>query len=291
MKVYYECAPCFLRQAREALDLATDDAKLKLKIMTKIVNLLNSMFREGAVSNEIGTSIHRLIKEMTNNKDPYANEKKRCNRIAQSFLPTARKFLKNNNNLEDFIKVAITGNIIDFGALGLDFNHEKVVIEALHSPLEINHTRILEKALEEAGELLYLADNTGEIIFDRLLIEKLLEYDLHVIIAVKDRPILNDACIEDAFEAGLHKFADIVTTGTDSVGVIYHEFSDEFREIFDKSPLIIAKGLGNYEGLTEAPLGKKQVFCLLNAKCTAIAKDIGVKVGSNVMIKINPTSH
>ncbi|MDI3484301.1 MAG: damage-control phosphatase, subfamily [Methanobacteriaceae archaeon] len=286
MRVYYECAPCFLRQAREALDLATDDEKLKLKIMRKIIGLLDSMFKEGAVSNEIGTAIHRLIKEMTGNKDPYANEKRRCNKIAQNFLPIARKFLKDHENLEDFVKVAITGNIIDFGALGLDFDHEKVVMESLNSPLQVNHTRILEENLKKSKRVLYLADNTGEIIFDKLLIEKLLDYDVNVTVAVKDEPILNDACIDDALEAGLNKIADIVTTGTDSVGVIYHEFSDEFKEVFDNSQIIIAKGLGNYEGLTEAPLDKKPVFCLLNAKCTAIAKDIGVEVGSNVMIKI-----
>lgn len=287
MRVYYECAPCFLRQAREALDLATDDEKLKLKIMKGIIGLLDSMFKEGAISNEIGTSIHRLIKKMTGNNDPYAHEKRRCNKIAQNFLPVARKFLEDNESLEDFVKVAITGNIIDFGALGLDFDHEKVVIESLKYPLEVNHTGILEEDLKESNNVLYLVDNTGEIIFDRLLIEKLLDYDVNVTVAVKDEPILNDACIEDALEAGLNKVADIVTTGTDSVGVIYQEFSDEFKEIFDNSQIIIAKGLGNYEGLTEAPLDKKPVFCLLNAKCTAIAKDIGVKVGSNVMIKIN----
>ncbi|MDI9624242.1 MAG: DUF89 domain-containing protein [Methanothermobacter sp.] len=287
MRVYYECAPCFLRQAKEALDLATDDEKLKLKVMKKIISLLDSKFREGAISNEIGTAVHRLIKKMTGNKDPYAHEKKRCNKIARDFLPIARKFLEDNENLEDFVKVAITGNIIDFGALGLDFNHEKVVIESLNSPLQINHTNILEDDLKKFKEVLYLADNTGEIIFDRLLIEKLLDYDVNVTVAVKDKPILNDACKEDALKAGLNKLADIVTTGTDSVGVIYHEFSNEFKEIFDNSQIIIAKGLGNYEGLTEAPLDNKSVFCLLNAKCTAIAKDIGVKIGSNVMIKIN----
>ncbi len=287
MRVYYECAPCFLRQAKEALDLATDDEKLRFKIMVEIIKLLNSDFNRGAVSNKIGTSIHRLIKEMTGNRDPYAPEKRKCNKIAQKFFPVARRFLEDDNNLEDFVKVAIMGNMIDFGALGLNFDHEKMIEESLRSPLQVNHVDILEKLLNGVDEILYIADNTGEIIFDRLFIEKLLDYDLEVIVAVNEMPILNDACMEDAIEAGVDEVASIVTTGSDSVGVIYEELSPQFRRIFEESQLIIAKGLGNYEGLTEAPLDDKPVFCLLNAKCSPIAKDIGVDLGSNVMMKIN----
>ncbi|MBE2899706.1 hypothetical protein DNK57_02535 [Methanothermobacter thermautotrophicus] len=286
MKVYYECAPCFLRQAREALDLATDDEELKIRVMENILELLSERFRRGQVSNELGTRMHRLIKDMTGSEDPYREEKRRCNEIAWRFLPAVREYLEAHSDLESHVRVAITGNIIDFGALGLDFDHDRGIHESLRAPLRINHVPILEERLRDASEVLYLLDNTGEILFDRPLIEKLAEYGVSVKVAVKGEPILNDACMEDALEAGLDEVAEIVTTGTDSVGIVYGDLSDEFRRMLDETELVIAKGMGNYEGLTEVSDGSRDIFCLLNAKCSAIARDLGVDVGDNVAVKI-----
>lgn len=285
MKVYYECAPCFLRQAREALDLATDDEELKLQVMVKVLELLNERFRKGQVSNELGTAMHRLIKEMTGSEDPYLMEKRRCNEIASRFLPLAEEYLEKHGDLESHVKVAITGNIIDFGALGLDFNHDQGIEDSLKAPLRINHVPLLEKKLEDASEVLYLLDNTGEILFDRPLIEKIGEYGVDVKVAVKGKPILNDACMEDAIEAGLHEVAEIVTTGTDSVGMVQSDVSEDFMRIFEEAEVVIAKGMGNYEGLTEID-AQGDVFCLLNAKCHAIARDLGVEKGDNVAVKL-----
>jgi damage-control phosphatase, subfamily I len=287
MKVYYECAPCFLRQAREALDLACNDENLKIEIMEEIVALLGREFHKGAVSNVIGTSIHRLIKEKTGNEDPYHEIKVNCNEIAESFLPHLTKFLQGEEKMEMFIKAAIVGNLIDFGALGVNVEPLDMMMSALDEPLEVNHTKELEKSLKSVKSVLYLADNTGEIVFDKLLINKLKEYDVDITVALKEKPILNDACLEDAYQVGLDKVAQLVTTGTDSVGVIHSQVSPEFQKMMEEAELIISKGLGNYEGLTEIKFGEKPVFCLLNAKCGPTSRDIGVAEGSNVMIKIN----
>lgn len=286
MKVYYECAPCFLRQAKEALDLACDDEDLKIEIMSEITVLLGSKFYKGAVSNVIGTSIHRLIKEKTGNNDPYYEIKKKGNEIAWSFLPKVVDLLDGKDDLEIFVKAAIVGNLIDFAALGVNFDPLSLMIETLKSPLAINHVKRLENALKSVKTVLYLADNTGEIVFDKLLISKLIEYDVEVTVALKEKPILNDACIEDAYQIGLDQIAKLVTTGTDSVGVIYSQVSPEFSRMLDESELIIAKGLGNYEGLSEIKFNKKPVFCLLNTKCEPTALDIGVNKGSNVILKL-----
>ncbi len=287
MKVYYECAPCFLRQAREALDLACDDENLKIEIMEEIAALLGKEFNKEAVSNEIGTTIHRLIKEKTGNEDPYYEIKGNCNEIAESFLPNLTEFLQGEENLEMFIKAAIVGNLIDFGALGVDVEPLDLMMEALQEPLEVNHTKELEKSLKSVKSVLYLADNTGEIVFDKLLIKKIKEYDVDVTVALKEKPILNDACLEDAYQVGLDKIAKLVTTGTDSVGVIHSQVSPEFQKIMEEAELIISKGLGNYEGLTEITFAEKPVFCLLNAKCGPTSRDIGVAQGSNVMVKLS----
>lgn len=287
MKVYYECAPCFLRQAREALDLATDDENLKMEIMEEISNLLANEFRDGAVSNVIGTSIHRLIKDRTGNDDPYLDIKEKCNEVASEFLPQITEILHDEKELEMYIKAAIVGNLIDFGALGVHFDPLKMMKDSIKAPLTINDTKKLEKSLKSVKSVLYLADNTGEIVFDNLLIKKIKEYDVDIKVALKEKPILNDACLEDAYQVGLDKVAQLVTTGTDSVGVIHSQVSPEFQKMMEEAELIISKGLGNYEGLTEIKFGEKPVFCLLNVKCGPTSRDIGVAQGSNVMIKIN----
>ncbi|MBI5680021.1 MAG: DUF89 family protein [Methanobacterium sp.] len=286
MKVYYECAPCFLRQAKEALDLATNDESLKMKVMEELVEVVYSSFRRDAVSNVIGTKIHRIIKNKTENEDPYILEKKKGNEIALKYLPKIKEIIKKDDQLETYVKAAIIGNIIDFGALGVDFDIEKGIIQNMEKDIALNHVPELEKELKSAKDVLYLADNNGEIVFDKLLIEKLNEYNTDVTVALKEKPILNDACIEDAVQIGLDEVANLVSTGTDSIGVIYGDMSDEFKEIFSNADILISKGLGNYEGLTEMELGDKPVFCMLNVKCTPIAKDIGVNLGDNVVLKL-----
>ena len=286
MKVYYECAPCFLRQAKEALDLATDDEEVKMEVMEELVKIVGNDFNLDAVSNVIGTKVHRIIKNKTGNEDPYFLEKTKGNEIALKYLLKVKEIIKENDGLEMYVKAAILGNIIDFGALGVDFDIESGLIRNMENDIALNHVYELEKALISSDSVLYLADNNGEIVFDKLLIEKLKEYDVEVIVALKDKPILNDACVEDAMQIGLHKIAKVVTTGTDSIGIIYDDISDEFKQIFKSSDMVIAKGLGNYEGLTSMDLGLKPVFCLLNAKCNPIAKDIGVGIGDNIVLKL-----
>lgn len=287
MKVHYECASCFLRQAREALDLATDDDDLKMKV-TEITNqILCQKFKRGAVSNQIGTEIHRTIKRETKNPDPYHDLREKSDQIAIQFLPRVEKLLEMDKSLKNYLKAAIAGNILDFGALGLETDIEELVMSTIEKDLAIDHTLQLEAELKKAKNVLYLADNVGEIVFDKLLIKKLDEYNVEITVALKKYPILNDACLKEALDVGLDEVARLTTTGTDSIGVIYHDLSDDFKQEFHEADLVIAKGLGNYEGLGEIDLGDQPVFCLFNAKCKPIARDIGAEVGDNVVLKLN----
>ncbi len=288
MKVHYECAACFLRQTREALDLATDDESMKMDITEKVLKLVSETYRRGAVSNVIGTEVHRTIKNETGNQDPYSGEREMSNDIASDFLPQVEKILGDKNDLENYVKIAIAGNIIDFGALGLDIDMEALIIKTMEKDPTINNTNELENELKISKTVLYLADNIGEIVFDKILIEKIKEYDVNVTVALKEKPILNDACIDDALKIGLDKVARLTSTGTDSIGVIEGDVSTEFMDLFNKSDMVIAKGLGNYEGLGEMNLEDKPVYCLLNAKCKPVARDIGVNLGDNIVLKLNP---
>ena len=286
MKVHYECAACFLRQTREALDLATDNETLKMEVTEKIVKIVSENFRTGAVSNVIGTHVHRTIKEETGNHDPYSREREISNDIALDFLPQVDNILGEGSNLKNYIKIAIAGNVIDFGALGLDMDIESLIVQTMKKDPSIDTTEELENELKLSNNVLFLADNIGEIVFDKILIEKIKEYDVDVTVALKEKPILNDACIEDATKIGLDEVAKLVSTGTDSIGIIEDDLSVEFMKLFWESDIVIAKGLGNYEGLGEMDLKGKPVFCLLNAKCKPVSRDIGVKLGDNVVLRL-----
>lgn len=285
MKISYECGACFLRQAREAMDLATDDDDLKIEINGEIFKFLAKTFKKGTNSNKTGSYIHNLIKEKTNCHDPYINEKRLGNEIALKYLPLAQDILDENDSLENRVKIAIVGNILDFGAFELSEDIEKLIKDSLNKDLAVKDIDSFENALKKYDNVLYLVDNTGEIVFDKLLLSKIREYDLDITIAVKSQPILNDACMEDAISTGLNEFGEIVEIGAGTVGYVDSEISDEFREIFNAHEFVISKGMGNYEGLTEIDLSKKEVFFLLCAKCGTIAKDIGVNFQDMLLFK------
>ena len=268
MKISYECGPCFLRQAREAMDLSTDDEMLKMEIMEDIFKFLSDNFKLDTNSNGTGSAMHKMIKEKTGCRDPYRREKIEGNEIALKYLPDVKRILDDDDSLENHVKIAIIGNILDFGAFTLDDDIESVI-----------------KTLKKHDRVLYLVDNTGEIVFDKLLLAKIREYGLDITIAVKSEPILNDACMQEALDAGLDEYGKIVEIGCGTVGYVDSEISDEFREIFDSHDFVISKGMGNYEGLTEIDLSGKDIYFLLCAKCNTISRDIGVNLHDMLLFK------
>ena len=285
MKISYECGPCFLRQAREALDLSCDDDLLKIEIMNDIFDFLSDNFTRNTNSNKTGSIIHGMIKSKTGCEDPYYNEKIKGNEIALSYLDDVKKILKENDTLESYVKIAIIGNILDFGAFTLDDDIDAIINESLKKDLAVKDIEEFENSLKKHDKALYLVDNTGEIVFDKLLMGKIKEYGVDITIAVKSEPILNDACMKEAIEAGLDEFGDIVEIGAGTVGYVDSEISDEFREIFNAHEFIISKGMGNYEGLTETDLSNKDIYFLLCAKCNTIARDIGVNLKDMLLFK------
>ncbi|MGN0176584.1 MAG: damage-control phosphatase ARMT1 family protein [Methanobrevibacter sp.] len=285
MNVSYECGPCFLRQAREALDLSTDDENLKMEVMGEIFNFLSNNFKAGANSNGTGSAMHNIIKQKTDCRDPYYNEKVEGNEIALKYLPDVKKILTEDDSLENYVKIAIIGNILDFGAFTLDDDIESIIKSSLKKDLAVKDIEEFENSLKKHDNVLYLVDNTGEIVFDKLLLNKIKEYDLDITIAVKSEPILNDATMVEALDVGLDEFGDIVEIGAGTVGYVDSEISDEFREIFDSHEFIISKGMGNYEGLTELDLSTKDIYFLLCVKCNTIARHIGANLHDMLLFK------
>lgn len=285
MKISYECGPCFLRQAREALDLSTDDEMLKMEVIEEIFKYLSENFHQCTNSNSTGSAMHEIIKQKTGCRDPYYREKIESNRLALKYLPDVKKILDDDDSLENYVKIAIIGNILDFGAFTLDDDIESVIKGSLEKDLVIMDIEEFEDSLRNNDKVLYLVDNTGEIVFDKLLLSKIAEYGLDITIAVKSEPILNDACMPEALDAGLDEFGDIVEIGAGTVGYVDSKISDEFREIFNDHKFIISKGMGNYEGLTEIDLSDKEIYFLLCAKCNTISRDIGVNLHDMLLFK------
>ena len=285
LDISYECGPCFLRQAREALDLSTDDENVKMQVMEEIFKFLSTTFKAGTNSNSTGSSMHKIIKQKTGCMDPYYKEKVEGNEIALKYLPEVKKILDADDSLENYVKIAIIGNILDFGAFTLDDDIEGVIKSSLKKDLAVKDIEEFENSLKTHDKVLYLVDNTGEIVFDKPLLAKLKEYDLDITIAVKSEPILNDATMVEALDVGLDEFGKLVEIGAGTVGYVDSEISDEFRQIFDDHEFVISKGMGNYEGLTEIDLSKKDIYFLLCVKCNTIARHIGANLHDMLLLR------
>jgi hypothetical protein len=267
------------------MDLSTDDEELKMEIMEDIFRFLSDNFKLDTNSNSTGSAMHKMIKQKTGCRDPYRKEKIEGNEIALKYLPDVKRILEEDGSLENHVKIAIIGNILDFGAFTLDDDIESVIKTALQKDLAVKDIEEFEDSLKAHDKVLYLVDNTGEIVFDKLLLAKIREYGVDITIAVKSEPILNDACMAEALEAGLDEYGEIVEIGCGTVGYVDSEISEEFREIFNSHEFVISKGMGNYEGLTEIDLSDKDIFFLLCAKCNTISKDIGVNLHDMLLFK------
>jgi uncharacterized protein with ATP-grasp and redox domains len=223
---------------------------------------------------EIGAEIHRLVREQHQDGDPYGKAKEASTRHALACYPRLKERVREAaDRLDAAVRLSIAGNIID---LGPDQRYDlwSVVERVLEQPFAAYDMAAFREALAATDRVLYLADNAGETVFDRVLIESL---DRPVVYAVKGGPVLNDATLEDALAAGVDRVAEIVDTGSDAPGTILERCSGAFRHLYDSAEMVIAKGQANYETLSEA--GPK-VFFLLQTKCPVIARDAGAPVGS-----------
>ena len=232
---------------------------------------------------EMGRKIHRIVRQITGSSDPYKNIKDKYNKIALRLYPELKERVrKANDPLLMSIRVAIAGNIIDFGIKNAHIDIEKEVEQILKQDFAIFDYIPFKKVLRHTDELLYIADNSGEVVFDRIMIELIIEkLNKKVTYAVREKPIINDATIEDALFCGIDKVARVISSGSDGPGTFLSLATNQFRSYFNRAKLIISKGQGNYETLSGED---KPIFFLLKAKCPIIAKDLGCKVG-NIVLK------
>ncbi len=279
MKTSLDCLPCLLRQATEAIRLGAKDEKVDVMVVRELL-LASTTLDFDQPPPSLSGALQAQLREITGCADPYREAKQRFNRLALELLPPlAAAVARSEDPFGAAVRLAIAGNIIDLGAKsGLtEAEARRAATDALTQPL-VGPLAALRRAAQHARRILYLCDNAGEIVFDRVLIEQLPRG--RVTVAVRGQAVINDATREDALVAGLPEVAEVIDNGSAMPGTVLADCSPEFCRRFAEADLVIAKGQGNFESLhaERAPL-----FCLFRVKCPTVAVHCGHPVGSHVV--------
>jgi len=280
MKTDLECYTCAIKAVIRTARIATNNPELQKKcVLSALQYLLNADLNQQPPV--FSQKIYKVIEEVTGNSDPYKEEKIEQNRKAMKMINDLKNdYNKAKDKLYWATRLALAGNSIDCG-VGLPEEIEKDVKKLMNTTCVIDDYLKICDCLEKARSVLFLTDNTGEIAFDKVLIEEILKRfkNIDLIVAVKSGSIINDATMEDAKFVGIDKLAKVIEN-INYPGTPLFLSTGKFKKIFYKADLIISKGQGNYETLEEEP--QRYVF-LLKVKCTPVAKHIGVMVGSQLI--------
>ncbi len=288
MKVDVECAPCLLHRGYREILEATSDKALQFRAMETLARLLDKDFKPTAVPARLGTKRDRLIRTVTGNADPYARKKWTSNQQALEILPQVKRLVAQEKTVEDRFRKAclgaIVGNIIEFDILEHEFKFEDIskLLSQAQQDLTVDEIPKILDATRNAEEILYLTDNAGEIAFDTLLVAQLKKLGARVIVAVKGKPVLNDATLQDAKAVGMQEIADdVISNGTDAVGLLLKDCTKRFAALYRSADLVVAKGMGYAETLTETKLSVPHAL-LLRTKCSPVARFFGTVRNKNV---------
>ncbi|HZX21180.1 MAG TPA: ARMT1-like domain-containing protein [Clostridia bacterium] len=280
MKIFLDCLPCMLRQVLESAHMATDDETVHERIMDEAVKVL-SEYKQHSCAPELCEAMHIIVKKHTGVDDPYSEIKSRDISSALKLEPIIRKFaISGENLLIGLLKVSATGNVMD-SALYSDLDIEACLTEEMEKPFVICDDDKFNKDIDGAETILIIGDNAGEAVFDKPLAEHL-SCGHKVIYAVRDVPIINDATVEDAFKTGIADYSEVVSTGCGMPGAVIESCSIEFQEMFNNADVVISKGQGNFEALSDTT---RSVYFLLKAKCCRIANALDVEINEYVFKK------
>jgi len=291
MKTHLDCIPCFLKQALEAGKLAGVGQRTQKRIVNKVCKLIPK-FDLSLSPPEMGRLLYQTVKRISKSKDPFKKIKHKSNKLALGLLPKLRQKLEiSDDKLLTAVELAIAGNVIDYGVKN-SLKIEQEVKNFVNGDFDIHNEynkpifayKQFKRDLKKAETILYLADNAGETVFDRILIEQIKKMPniKEIIYAVKDKPVINDALKEDAFICDIDNFASVISSGCDAPGIILDYCSLGFLKIFKDADLIISKGQGNFEALSNE---KSPIYFLFRAKCSVAARDVGCQVGDVILKK------
>ncbi|NLL61625.1 MAG: DUF89 family protein [Candidatus Atribacteria bacterium] len=288
MRTYLDCIPCFFRQALQAARISGADLEIQKEVLYNLSQLVPD-FSYDTSPVEMGRIIYTMVSKATGKKDPYKEIKEESNRLALKIYPELKKKVRESDNpLLTAVMLAIKGNLIDFNlkdSQEISSEIDRIAshnfdLGAICSNKHFNYQYFYQYLLK-SKYILYLADNAGEVVFDRILIEQLVDdYKKNILYVVKGKPALNNALVDDAIYCGINNIAKVISCGADCPGVLLEECSSEFMRLFEEAEMIISKGQGNYEALSEE---SSPIFFLLIAKCPVIAKHIGCGIGDFIL--------
>ena len=276
MQTYHDCIPCFMKQALNAARLATSDTGVHEHVLRRVLadTAAHDLNQPPPV---MGQRIHQIIREATGSSDPYNTVKKQYNEFGLELYPQLKQTIAQSPNpLETAIRLSIAGNIIDFG-VAESINQAEVasVIEKSLAQTLAGDVSAFQAAMASARNILFLGDNAGEIVFDRLLIETL-ERD-HITYVVRGGPVINDVTRADAEFTGITEIVDVMDNGSDAPGTILSQCSQSFQRAFNDADLVVAKGQGNFESLSDAD---QHIFFIFKVKCPVVAAHTDCPAGS-----------
>jgi len=275
MKLAPGCYECLRRLIYQAAKLATNDVSLKQRAINEAMKILDDEFSCSQLSIAIATKIHKVVREVTHNPDPYRAMKEREMTLTKELHPAIKSRYKDE--LRGCLQLAAAANAIDF------FREPGSIKDDIREPVSfaVDDSEQFEAKLKDAGKVLYLADNAGELYFDLPLVKWMKQF-AQVIYAVKPSPVQDDLTLEDVRRSGLEgEFGKVISTGIASPGIVFPLASARFKREFEAADLIFAKGMGHYEALSElSPEGR--FFYCLKAKCQPVADSLGVTINSYV---------
>jgi uncharacterized protein with ATP-grasp and redox domains len=279
----YRCFFCFTRAFERLIEKENISNEAKNSFTIDMVNLYHNKWNK-LMSPEFSRELHGILRNYTQNPDPYKKEKKQNNDQALGMLPGLEKMVERSGDpFNTALRLAIAGNIIDFAASD-SFNLQTTIDKALTVELAIDHSKRLDQKLKNVKHVLYLGDNAGEIVFDKLFIETIKHQNL--VYVVRGAPVINDATMEDAEYTGMTKVIKVISNEYDAPSTIVYNSGEVFQQYFEEADLIISKGQGNLEGLL--PLNDHRIFFLLMVKCEVIAELLNVEKDS--LVVYNSTS-
>ncbi len=276
MKATVECLECFMRQAYRSAVLATKDEEIRRQILVKVGEELGKMDLSLSPA-ELSLIIYKITNELSENPDPYAEQKKVQNEFALSIENDLRKIMAQSSYpLLTALQLSAAGNIIDLGILkSEEIDIHSAIEHAITISFAVNHFEQFEKDLHKSQNILFFLDNAGEIVFDKILIEELQKHTTVTAVA-KGAPIINDACMEDVYTVKLHEVCEVIAMEKGWIGAPWRQLELPLRKRMEKADIILGKGQGNYETLDDYP---GNVYLLLKAKCRVVAKHMGVQEG------------
>jgi uncharacterized protein with ATP-grasp and redox domains len=269
---------CVLRQALNTVRVATDDPAQQIEVMRRVAAHVAGASLDQTPAG-LSQPVYRIVSEVTGVRDPYARLKAKTNAAALALLPDLEAMVcRAPDPLKAAVHLAVAGNIVDLG-IGHPFDLEQDVADLMRQAFAIDAYGEFRRDLRRGASVLYLGDNAGEIVFDRVLVEQLRAAGAEVTFTVKSGPVINDATLADAEVAGLTGIARVIETGSDDIGVAWERVSPDFRQAFAQAEAILAKGHGNFETCCDRP---GNLYFLLTAKCDRVAAELGVRRGDTV---------